>query len=125
MLHHIDMMSVPSLLSFFKQALKLLMLGALQKRLDGLYPAAQTGAGRSDTTQWELKFLQFDLFHFSALSTINHRAECSFTDAPHNPVQTFRPMRARHAGFTGSPPGLHGSSERVSYGPQSLAAFQR
>lgn len=44
----------PSLLSFFKQALKPLMLGALQKIPDGLYPAAQTGAERSDTAQWEL-----------------------------------------------------------------------
>lgn len=48
------MMSVLSLLSFFKQALKPLMLAALQKGPDGLYPAAQTGAEGSDTAQWEL-----------------------------------------------------------------------
>lgn len=39
---------------FFKQALKALMLGALQKSPDDLYPAAQTGAERSGTAQWEL-----------------------------------------------------------------------
>lgn len=31
--------------------------------------------------------------------------------------------RARHAGCIGSPPGLHGSSERVSYHPQRLGSI--
>lgn len=59
MLLHTHMMSAPSLLSFFKQALKPLMLGTLQKSPDGLYSAAQTGAERRDTASGSCSFFNF------------------------------------------------------------------
>lgn len=92
-----------------------------QKRWDGLYPVARTGTEKRLHCPVEAVVSSISFFRFSALSTINYRASCVFTAAPPQACSNIQSMGVRHAGSTGSPlPGLHGSSQRVSYISQFL-----